>query len=94
VRLQRQTLRAILCKDQRTIKVLRNGMSQNMLIFTSYVTYRILNSNIDMKIEEEKSCDVKVSDIYFTEFGAALTTVLPVVFKYCYKYCYSDSRKF
>jgi hypothetical protein len=29
-----------------------------------------------------------------TEFGAALTTVLPVLFKYCYKYCYSDSRKF
>jgi hypothetical protein len=52
-----------------------------------------INSNIDMKIEEEKSCDVKVSDIYFTEFGAALTTVLPVVFKFCYKYCYSDSRK-
>jgi citrate lyase synthetase len=31
--------------------------------------------------------------IYFTEFGAALRTVLPVLFKYCYKYCYSDSRK-
>ena len=38
-------------------------------------------------------CDVKVSDIYFTEFGAALKTVLPVLLKYCYKYCYSDSRK-
>ena len=34
-----------------------------------------------------------VFDIYFTEFGAALTIVLPVLFKYCYKYCYSDSRK-
>ena len=34
-----------------------------------------------------------VFDIYFTEFGAALTTVLPVLFKYCYEYCYSDSRK-
>jgi hypothetical protein len=34
-----------------------------------------------------------VFDIYFTEFGAVLTTVLPVLFKYCYKYCYSDSRK-
>ena len=34
-----------------------------------------------------------VFDIYFTEFGAALKTVLPVLFKYCYKYCYSDSRK-
>ena len=38
-------------------------------------------------------CDVKVSDIYFTAFGAALTTVVPVLFKYCYKYCHSDSRK-
>ena len=38
-------------------------------------------------------CEVKVSDIYFTELDAALTTVLPVLFKYCYKYCHSDSRK-
>ena len=37
-------------------------------------------------------CDVKVSDIYFTEFGTALTTILPILFKYCYKYCYSDRR--
>ena len=36
---------------------------------------------------------VSVFDIYFTEFGADLTTVLPVLFKYCCKYCYSDSRK-
>ena len=34
-----------------------------------------------------------VFDIYFTEFGAVLTKVLPVLFKYCYKYCSSDSRK-
>jgi hypothetical protein len=34
-----------------------------------------------------------VFDIYFTEFGAALTTILPVLFEYCYKYYYSDSRK-
>jgi hypothetical protein len=33
----------------------------------------------------ERDPDVKVSDIYFTEFGAAFTTVLPVLFKYCYK---------
>jgi hypothetical protein len=26
-----------------------------------------------------------VFDIYFTEFGAAFTTVLPVLFKDCYK---------
>ena len=39
-------------------------------------------------------CDVKnVFDIHFTEFGAVMTTVLSVLFKYCYKYCYSDSRK-
>jgi hypothetical protein len=30
-----------------------------------------------------------VFDIYFTEFGTALTTIL---FQYCYTYCYSDSR--
>jgi hypothetical protein len=30
--------------------------------------------------------------IYFTEFGTALTTILPILFQYCYKYCYSDSR--
>ena len=34
-----------------------------------------------------------VFDIYFTELGAALKTVLPVLFKYCYKYCYSDSGR-
>jgi hypothetical protein len=33
-----------------------------------------------------------VSDIYLTEFGTALTTILPILFQYCYKYCYSDSR--
>jgi hypothetical protein len=33
-----------------------------------------------------------VFDIYFTEFGTALTTILPILFQYCYEYCYSDSR--
>ena len=37
-------------------------------------------------------CDVKVSNIFFTEIGTALTTILPILFQYCYKYCYSDSR--
>ena len=32
-----------------------------------------------------------VFDIYFTEFGTALTTILPILFQYCYKYYYSDS---
>ena len=27
-----------------------------------------------------------------TEFGTALTTMLPILFQYCYKYCYSNSR--
>jgi hypothetical protein len=30
-----------------------------------------------------------VFDIYFTKFGTALTTILPILFLYCYKYCYS-----
>ena len=33
-----------------------------------------------------------VFDIYFTEFGTALATILPILFQYCCKYCYSDSR--
>ena len=31
--------------------------------------------------------------VHFTEFGAVMTTVVPVLFKHCYKYCYSDSRR-
>ena len=27
-----------------------------------------------------------------TEFGTALTTILPILFQYCYKYCNSDSQ--
>ena len=27
-----------------------------------------------------------------TEFGTALTTILPILFQYCYTYCYSDNR--
>ena len=32
-------------------------------------------------------CDIKGSHIYFTGFGTALTTILPILFQYCYKYC-------
>jgi hypothetical protein len=28
--------------------------------------------------------------IIFTEFGTALTTILPILFQYCYKYCYNQ----
>ena len=53
-----------------------------------------VNKNVKDIFLSMTMCDVKVSlNIYFTEFGAALTTVLPVLFKNCYKYCYSDSRK-
>ena len=27
-------------------------------------------------------CDVKLSDIYITEYGTALTTILPILFQY------------
>jgi hypothetical protein len=27
-----------------------------------------------------------------TEFGTALTTILPILFQYCFQYCYSDSQ--
>ena len=30
--------------------------------------------------------------ILLTEFGTALTTILPILFQYCYKYRYNDSR--
>ena len=53
-------------------------------------TQTLLSSNNNKHC---KSNVIYVFDIYFTEFGAALTTVLPVLFKYCYKYCYSDNRK-
>jgi hypothetical protein len=43
------------------------------------------------KMQCNKNVDINL-DIYFTKFGAALTTILPILFKYCYKYCYSDSR--
>ena len=33
-----------------------------------------------------------IFDIYVTEYGTALTTILPILFQYCYKYCYSDNR--
>jgi hypothetical protein len=35
---------------------------------------------------------LSILDCPFTEFGTALTTVIPILFQYCYKYCYSDSR--
>jgi hypothetical protein len=45
------------------------------------------------KITELRAILQRESQNYFTEIGAALTTVLPVLFKYCFKYCCSDRRK-
>jgi hypothetical protein len=59
-------------------------------IETEYISTRSWYRNINFLRDRIRK---SVFDIYFTEFGAALTTVLPVLFKYCYKYCYSDSRK-
>ena len=28
---------------------------------------------------------LSMCDIYFTEFGTALTTILPILYQYCYK---------
>jgi hypothetical protein len=50
-------------------------------------------SNSEQSYKGKVKAHKRGFDIYFTELGAALTTVLPVLFKYCYKYCYSDSRK-
>ena len=51
------------------------------------------NNNTTAILPKDSMCDVIFFlDIYFTEFGTALTTILPILFQYCYKYCYSDSR--
>jgi hypothetical protein len=54
--------------------------------------YKDKEVNTNVKYIFISMCDVSVFDIYFTEFGTALTTGLPILFQYCYKYCYSDSR--
>ena len=33
-----------------------------------------------------------IVDIYVTEYGTAMTTILPILFQYYYQYCYSDNR--
>ena len=51
-----------------------------------------VNKNVKNIFLSMWMCDVSVFDIYFTEFGTALTIILPIFFQYCYKYCFSDSR--
>jgi hypothetical protein len=49
------------------------------------------NNNTTAILPKDSMCDVIFFlDIYFTEFGTALTTILPILFQYCYKYCYSS----
>jgi hypothetical protein len=62
-----------------------------------------LRANVSLgiysSIIERKNSYIRVitklpnSEQSYTEFGAVMTIVLPVLFKYCYEYCYSDSRK-
>jgi hypothetical protein len=54
--------------------------------------YKDKEVNKNVKNMVLSMCDVSVFDIYFTEFGTALTTILPILFQYCYTYSYSDNR--
>jgi hypothetical protein len=58
-----------------------------LLFFIDWVS----NYQITLSIRVITKLRKSVFDIYFTEFGADFTTVLPVLFKSCYKYCYSDN---
>ena len=51
--------------------------------------FKVTSYNVVSRIIYERgTCTGAIRRLKF-----ALTTVLPVLFKYCYKYCYSDSRK-
>jgi hypothetical protein len=58
--------------------------------------FRIVKMHKDKEVNKKYSFinvwRKSVFDIYFTEFGTALTTILPILFQYCYKYCYSDGQ--
>ena len=75
---------------------------QSYGIFIRWYELALKGSNGQVDKNAGKQCQTyfvinvwrkSVFDIYFTEFGAVMTIVLPVLFKYCYKYCYSDSRR-
>jgi hypothetical protein len=60
-------------------------------------TVKMYKDRVSTKMSKKfvlSMCDVKVS-LTFTSLSLVLplTTVLPVLFKYCYKYRYNDSRK-
>jgi hypothetical protein len=54
------------------------------------IYFRGLNTSGDSRLLMEMVHD-RCSTLP-TEFGTALTTILPILFQYCYEYCYSDSR--
>jgi hypothetical protein len=57
-----------------------------------YVKLKIRKSTKMSKIFFINVWRKSVFDIYFTEIGTALTTILPILFQYCYKYCHSVSH--
>jgi hypothetical protein len=80
-------------------KFISSGENKQSLIrFLSDYIVKHINQNSSLQEGQcQKYCFINVwrksvFDIYFTEFGTALTTILPILFQYCYKYCYSDSR--
>jgi hypothetical protein len=65
--------------------------SLSLYIFTMWkciVYYRLCRDGIYL----DKILVSEYKHIHFTEFGTALTTIIPMLFQYCYTYCYSDSR--
>ena len=60
-------------------------------IFIQWKCIKIRKSTKVSKIFVINVWRKSVFDIYFTEFGTALTTIWSILFQYC-KYCYSDSR--
>ena len=53
-----------------------------MMHFHTVEMYKDKEAKKNVKFFFLSMCDVKVSDIYFTGYGTALTTVLPILFLY------------
>jgi hypothetical protein len=92
------------CLNIMTLRVIKIDQKVMIYLFFYSVHYLITKrklkqwwSSIPPQQKCQKYCFINVwresvFDIYFTEFGTALTTILPILFQYRYKYCYSDSR--
>ena len=69
---------------------------QDLIEIYSVPAEKIINDGFHIvKMYKDKISTKNVKNIFFYQcvtFGADLTAVLPVLFKYCCKYCYSDSR--